>query len=80
MLGRALWDRVTVIYTGLVNSSPLTQVALIEGIEHSFKADPGEWRTTFRLSPADTTPYFVLNDTTYGTLAGSVASGNSLAY
>lgn len=76
MLGLSLWERVTIISHGLVGGTALTQIGIIEGVQHSFKADPGEWRTIFQLSPADTTSWFILNDAVYGTLT----EGNKLAY
>lgn len=72
MLGRRFWDRVTVIYHGGNGGTAFTQDSLIEGIEHNVQADPGTWITTFRLSPADTANYLILDDPVKGKLDNRV--------
>ena len=73
MLGRQLFDRVTVKFHGLVGGTALTQDSVIEGIEHTF--DGMSWQTIFRLSPAEVQPWFVLDSATAGVL-----DTNILAY
>lgn len=79
MLGRGLWDKVLVIYHGMVGGTALSQAQLIEGIEHT--VSPGLWTTTFRLAPADPNTYLVLGDSTRGQLAGTGSTAaNRLAF
>ena len=66
MLGRKLWDKITVISHGLVGGTALQQDSLIEGGSHTFS--PDRWVTTFHLSPADPNRYFRLDDPTYSQL------------
>jgi hypothetical protein len=73
MLGRQLEDRVTVEYTP-VGSAQRSQETLIVGIRHEIP-DVEHWRTTFRLSPADTTAYLVLDNAVLGQL-----DANAIAY
>lgn len=78
MLGRALWDRVTVTRGNMVphNGVTFTQDSLIEGIEHSYDAAQGRWETIFHLSRADAaTGWLILNDAVFGKL-----DSNHLAY
>jgi hypothetical protein len=80
MLGRELWDRITVSRTffpsapGAALPTAFSQPYLIEGIEHEWVA--GYWKTTLRLSPAETQLYLILDNATLGKLD----SGNQLAY
>jgi hypothetical protein len=77
MLGRALWDQVTVAHVGLLAGAEFEQGALIEGIDHKVDLGAGVWQTTFHLSPAQVgITYLILNDSTYGTLS----TDNCLAY
>ena len=80
MLGRKLWDRITVIWQPIDGTgSPFDQDSLIESIEHSF--GPDLWTTTWGLSVAETQAYFTLNSASLGTLAADGAlAGNRLGY
>lgn len=66
--GLEVWDRVTVKRTPPGGGTAISQDCLIEGIEHRGTPDGARWETTYRLSPANTTAYLVLDDTTNGLL------------
>lgn len=51
MLGRGIFDRITIEYQGQTAASQYTGDHLIESIAHEVNLDPGEWRTTWALSP-----------------------------
>lgn len=75
MLGRTFLDRITLIWQPMDGTTvPLSQDSLIESIEET--VTQSTWLTTWVLSPAETAPFFILNDTTYGKLT----SGNQLGY
>lgn len=63
-----MWDRVTVKRTPPGGGSAISIDCLIEGIEHRGTPTGAGWETTLRLSPANTTLYLVLDDTTNGVL------------
>ncbi len=65
-LGRELTDWITVVYTPQGLGSAFTQTTVIEGIQHDF--GPKAWKTTWSLSPADTTAYWELGVTGFGEL------------
>ena len=74
MLGRKLMDRITVDWKPIdATTSRFTQDSLIESVQHDVTQE--SWKTTWGLTPAETQPYFVLNDPTLGTL-----NSNRLAY
>lgn len=50
MLGRSLWDQLTVGRHG-PGETAFSQPILIEGKSHSYQADPGRFHTTWELSP-----------------------------
>lgn len=60
VLGREIGDRITVQLTPMGVGSEISKAAIIEGVEHSMQ--DGEWTTTWRLSEADSTAYWVLDD------------------
>lgn len=66
MLGRGMWDRITVIHHGLQGGTPFVQDSIIEGISHS--VTPATWTTTFALSPAETQDYMILDSAEFGQL------------
>jgi hypothetical protein len=66
--GREVWDRVRVKHSPPGGGTAITQDCLIEGIEHRGTPDGLYWETTYRLSPADTTLYLVLDDAVNGLL------------
>ena len=70
MMSLAYCDSVT--YERTDDSDPFVARMSVEAIAHEFKADPGEWHTTYTLSPFETTgaPYFKLDSATYGRLDG----------
>lgn len=72
---REIWDRVTVKRTPPGGGTAISQDCLIEGIEHRGSPSGLYWETTYRLSPANTTNYMVLDDATNGVL-----DTNKLAY
>lgn len=52
MLGRGVFDQVTVQYQGQVPGPQFSQSSVIEGITHSISMEDGPtWKTTFNLSP-----------------------------
>lgn len=58
MLGRELWDRVTVKHRPRTTTGyTFSQESIIERIEHRYS--PGEWVTNFALSIADATQYWL---------------------
>lgn len=65
-----VWQRVTVKRTPPGGGTAITQACLIEGVEHrgGRSGDGQWWQTTYRLSPANTTQYLVLDDTVNGVL------------
>jgi hypothetical protein len=63
-----VWDRVTVKRTPPGGGSAIVQDCLIEGIEHAGSPAGAYWQTTYRLSPANTTLFLVLDDTVNGVL------------
>lgn len=64
MLGRELGDRVTVIRRPQFGGTPITQVSTIQGIDIAYDAVQPAWSTSWRLSPADTATYWILNSST----------------
>lgn len=64
VLGRKIGDRITVKRRPQ-GGSVFTQVALLEGISHTFTPH-GEWTVTWNLSPADTQNYLILDNATFG--------------
>jgi hypothetical protein len=60
-LGRELGDRVTTIIRPPGSpTTTITNVGVIERIEHSWDTGSRRWTTTFRLSPADVANYWIL--------------------
>jgi Concanavalin A-like lectin/glucanases superfamily len=75
MLGRGIFDLVTVKWRPMGSSGIyFVQESLIEQISH--RVEQGKWVTTWMLSPSETQPYLVLDNTTLGKLD----SGNRLGY
>ena len=60
VLSREIGDRIT------VTRSSISKEVIIEGIEHDY--DGEDWTTTFRCSPADLGPYWLLDDSTFSVL------------
>lgn len=50
MLGRALWDAVTIQRQG-PGESQLNAMMAVEAVQHAFDASDPSWKTTFQLSP-----------------------------
>jgi hypothetical protein len=63
---RLLGDRVTVKRRPQNVGSAISLAVLIEGIQHDLTLD--DWTVKLFLSPAETTGFFRLDDTTYGLL------------
>lgn len=61
MLGREISDRVTVKRRPPGGGSAISQDCHIEQITHSYSVANDDWRTSWMLSPADTTTYFVID-------------------
>lgn len=74
MLGRILFDRITVDRQAPDGSSLFSQDGLIEQISHEINID--SWITTWVLATPDTQRYLVLDDPVFGRLD----SANHLAY
>lgn len=76
MLGRAIFDRITLVWNPIDGSSVyFNQPSLIESIQHTVTQQ--QWITTWGLSPAETQQHWmVLNDPTRGQLS----TNNQLAY
>lgn len=52
MLGRGVYDRLTIQYQGQVQGPQFTQDSLIEGVSHAITmADGPTWKTTWAMSP-----------------------------
>lgn len=66
VLGREIGDRITVKRRPQGVGSVISKEAVIEGVEHSMS--DGEWTTVWRLSEADTTAYWVLDDSNLSVL------------
>jgi len=49
MLGTNLWDQIVFNHDGY--GTNYAQAVVVESIAHDFKAEPGQWQTTFVLSP-----------------------------
>ena len=65
MLVRKLLDRVTVKRQSPGAASQFSQDLVVESIKHQIAADPGQWRTTFTLSPFEIVDNpFILNTST----------------
>ena len=60
VLGREIGDRIT------VTRNSISKEVIIEGIEHDY--DGEDWTTTFRCSPADLGPYWLLDDSVFSVL------------
>lgn len=76
MCAAQLWDRVQQGHRG-PNQTPLAGPALIEGIAHNFRANPGIWHTRFATSPqeavgAEPGGFLILNSSTMGLLDTNV--------
>jgi hypothetical protein len=70
-LGRELGDRITVtIRPPGTTATTITTDGVIERIEHSFQAETRRWRTSFKLSPAEVSQFWIAADATFG-LAGT---------
>ena len=59
VLGREIGDRITVKRRPQGVGDAISQELIIEGIDHDIS--PGRWRTTFRLSQAETRSYWRLD-------------------
>lgn len=68
MLGRDIGDLVTVRRRPPAGGSMIEQVSIIQGIGVGYTAEGGIWSTMWRLSPADTATYWVLEDPMFGVL------------
>ena len=65
MLGRKLLDRITLEWTPLDGADAMfDQDSLIESVQHD--VTPEYWKTTWGLSPAETQPYMIVGDSTFG--------------
>ena len=64
VLLRELEDRVTVIRNPPGGGDPITYDVHIEQIEHRFSVD-GDWHTTWTLSPAETSNYWIWDTSTW---------------
>ena len=51
ILGRTIYDRITVQYEGQTAGSTFAQDSLIESIEHDVDISTGIWAATFAQSP-----------------------------
>lgn len=71
-----VWQRVTVKRTPPGGGTAITQSCLIEGVEHrgGRDTDGHYWQTTYRLSPASTTQFLVLDDAVNGLLDSSAVA------
>jgi hypothetical protein len=49
ILGTNLWDQV--VFNRSAYGSNYAQAVVVESIAHDYKAEPGQWQTTFVLSP-----------------------------
>jgi len=49
MLGTNLWDQIVFNHDGY--GTNYAQAVVVESIAHDFKAEPGQWQSTFVLSP-----------------------------
>lgn len=67
-LGFELNTRITVKRRPPGGGSAISQESQIQDITHTYAASPQSWTTTWRLSLADPTSYWLLGDTTYGVL------------
>lgn len=76
VLNLEIGERVTLKRRPPGGGSAISQESFIEGIEHQADALHGTWSTTFRLSPADTNTYWILDDT----LASVLGTTTRLAY
>ena len=74
VLGREIGDRVTVVRRPQQMGS-MSQQVYIEGIEHQATAS-AEWKTTYTLSLADVTTFWLMGDTSHST--GGVWDGIAL--
>lgn len=78
MLGRQLWDAVTIQRQGS-GESPLSTTQVVESISHSFTADDPSWKTTWQLSPfeisAKANLALILNSSSLGILNTNVVGG-----
>lgn len=70
MLGRGLWDRVTVDRGG-PGEVPFTQDSVIEEITHSIDVTTPVWTTTYSLSPYE----LIFYGSSYGDAAASATVG-----
>jgi len=71
---------------GLPMDGAINQRMVIEQVSHDFKADPGQWHTSYTLDPypqrfAQSGYYFlVFDDPTYGQFDPAAGSGNNNAF
>lgn len=71
MLTRELADTVTAIRRPPGGGLAIVQPSTIQGINTSYSAEGGEWSTIWRLSPTDTSNYWLLGDVVQGLLGTS---------
>lgn len=68
VLTREIGDRITVQRHPPGGGSAYITDQIIEAVTDEWTAKPAQWKTTWALAPADSTLYFVLDDTTSGVL------------
>jgi hypothetical protein len=75
VLGLDIGSRITVSRKP-GNAPSISRDYFIERVRHQVTAT--SWRTTWQLSPAETSDYMVLDDATFGHLAGSAQIGGAI--
>ncbi len=63
ILNRTISDRITVVKRPPGGGAAISQDCLIESVEHSIGRNIDDWRTTWQLSPASATAYWVMDNT-----------------
>ena len=72
LLGRELGERITVIRRPPGGGAAIQRDCYIEAIEHRIGADLLHWDTSWRLSPASSFNFFLLDSATSGVLDSNV--------
>jgi hypothetical protein len=70
VLGRELGDRI-LLRRRPPGGGTIEQYLHLEGVQIDWTAEGGEWRVAWELSPADTTQYWRLGDSTYSVLGST---------
>jgi hypothetical protein len=71
VLTREISDRITVIRRPSGGGPAIQQDCHIERVTHEWDAETGAWQTTWMLSPASQSSFWILGDPVFGLLGST---------